>query len=605
MVSGKRYFTLLMIWAYLFPVTVRAQSYPAPISPIVQPMLDSIKKDLSLDARRKSQLTDSLFQICKQAGDICGQVKTRIAHAVYLDELGAPDSALTLLYWANRTLPANCDSTIMMAVFVNLTNVYLSLHELEKVDSVGHIALSYWNPNWTIRESRLAILNNVGIAQAMRGETDEATLSFRQAYNEAVADKNIVYIQKSLINLGTIKGMTEDYDSAYYFLSIAARNAREIEDLDNYLTLLINLANVNIERGKYIVAAKTLDSVYTIATAQKQTATTMMVQKARADLYSRKKDYKLAYQFITDYIDISEQYLNEERVKAVTEMMEKYESEKKARQIQQLEVDKLDSSLKNERLTNTRNRFLYMGIVGFLIALGIATRLQYVNRSRAAIQKEKDISEGLLLNILPAAVADELKAKGYAEAMQHDIATILFSDFKGFTTVSETLNAAELVEELNTCFKAFDHIMTKYGIEKIKTIGDAYMAAAGIPVNNTATALDAVYASLDMQDFIINRRLEKDKQNLPSFQMRIGLHTGSVVAGIVGVKKFQYDLWGDTVNIASRMESSGEVEQVNISEVTYQHLKDVPDLVFTPRGMIHAKGKGEMTMYFVSRAVSA
>ena len=265
-------------------------------------------------------------------------------------------------------------------------------------------------------------------------------------------------------------------------------------------------------------------------------------------------------------------------------------------------MDKLDATLKTERIANARNRYLYVGIFFLLGAIGIYTRLQYVHKSRTAIQKEKDISEGLLLNILPASVAEELKQKGYAEAMHFDISTILFSDFKGFTTISETLTAAQLVEEINVCFKAFDEIITKYGIEKIKTIGDSYMAAAGIPANNTASVSDTVHAAIEMQDFIMARIEERTQMQLPSFQMRIGLHTGPVVAGIVGVKKFQYDIWGDTVNIASRMESSGVVGKVNISETTYQHVKDNPGLEFTPRGKIAAKGKGEMEMYFVKMA---
>jgi class 3 adenylate cyclase len=588
-----------------FPINGHCQSSPTDIFTDIQSILDSVRFDTKLDAERKSQIVDSLFLECEKRGDKCSQVKIRSSQAIYLDEIGIPDSALTQLYWAIKTFQPTCDSTIMMSILVNLTNVYLSLSELEKVDSVGKLALAYWNPKWSSRESRLAILNNLGISQAIQDEPDEATKNFRIAYHEAIADKNINYIQKALINLGTIKGMSEDFDSAYYFLNIAAKNARDLEDVENYMGLLINMANVNTERGKYVEAEKTLDTVYKLALEQKHTEKLMKVQQSRADLFASINNYKKAYQFLDDYVRISEDYLNEERVKAVTEMMEKYESEKKARQIQELELDKLDATLKNERLTHARNRFLYVGIVVLLVAVGIATRLQYVHKSRAAIQKEKDISEGLLLNILPAAVADELKEKGFAEAMLHDVATILFSDFKGFTTLSEQLSAQELVQEINTCFKTFDHIMTKYGIEKIKTIGDSYMAAAGIPIDNTASVLDIVHAALDMQAFIISRKEERDATGLPSFQMRVGLHTGSVVAGIVGVKKFQYDLWGDTVNTASRMESSGEIDEVNISEATYLQVKDAPGLSFTPRGKIYAKGKGEMSMYFVSRQLSA
>ncbi|MBK8949820.1 MAG: adenylate/guanylate cyclase domain-containing protein [Flavobacteriales bacterium] len=177
--------------------------------------------------------------------------------------------------------------------------------------------------------------------------------------------------------------------------------------------------------------------------------------------------------------------------------------------------------------------------------------------------------------------------------------TVLFTDFKGFTAMSETLSPQELVRDLNECFSAFDRITEKYGIEKIKTIGDAYMAAGGLPTPNTTHATDAIKAAFEMRDFIAEGKARKVAGGLPYFEIRIGVHTGPVVAGIVGVKKFQYDIWGDTVNTASRMESSGEVGQVNISEATYALVKDATGLSFTPRGKVQAKGKGEMEMYFV------
>jgi len=245
------------------------------------------------------------------------------------------------------------------------------------------------------------------------------------------------------------------------------------------------------------------------------------------------------------------------------------------------------------------------------------------------LREEKQRSDDLLLNILPSAVAEELKNNGAAQAKHFDSATILFTDFKGFTEASEKLTPQELVEELNTCFKAFDHIITARGIEKIKTIGDAYMCAGGLPDPKTSSPADVVHAALEMQAFMTSRKTERDAQGLPAFEMRVGIHTGPVVAGIVGVKKFQYDIWGDTVNTASRMESSGEVGQVNISESTYALVKDAvagssllvdgpefpgsrattnqqpsstPAFSFTPRGKVQAKGKGEMEMFFVRRS---
>ncbi|RKE95242.1 adenylate/guanylate cyclase domain-containing protein [Ichthyenterobacterium magnum] len=288
-----------------------------------------------------------------------------------------------------------------------------------------------------------------------------------------------------------------------------------------------------------------------------------------------------------------------------------------AKKLQKLEFDKerLKDSLQNEeaklktemvhqaevrKKDKNKNLALATGLFFLLISGGLYSRYRFTKKAKAVIEKEKDRSENLLLNILPAEVAEELKEKGEAEAQDFEMVSILFSDFKGFTGMSEKMSAKDLVGNINECFKAFDATMEKYNIEKIKTIGDAYMAAGGLPMNSKTSVKDTVLAALDMQDFIIKLHKEKEAKGEHAFEMRVGIHTGPVVAGIVGVKKFQYDIWGDTVNTASRMESSGEVGKVNISENTYDYIKDEPEFTFESRGKIKAKGKGEVEMYFVS-----
>jgi adenylate cyclase len=268
------------------------------------------------------------------------------------------------------------------------------------------------------------------------------------------------------------------------------------------------------------------------------------------------------------------------------------------------ELLKMEMTHKEEVMNKdmTRNILFGSGLILLLLAIGLFSRWRHIKKSHDILSKEKDRSEKLLLNILPAEIAEELKSKGSADARDFDQASILFTDFKEFTQVSKKLSAKDLVAEINHCFKAFDGICGKYNIEKIKTIGDSYMAAGGIPVPNVESVKNTILAALEMAEFIVNRKIERESVGQIPFEMRTGIHTGTVVAGIVGVKKFQYDVWGDTVNTASRMESRGEVGQVNISQSTYDLLINDPDFVFESRGKIQAKGKGKIEMYFVKRA---
>jgi class 3 adenylate cyclase len=226
---------------------------------------------------------------------------------------------------------------------------------------------------------------------------------------------------------------------------------------------------------------------------------------------------------------------------------------------------------------------------------------QIINKKNEDLVRINEKTEALLANVLPKNTADELMAKGKATKTKYNFVTVLFSDIQGFTQIAEEMNPEVLIDELDKFFFHFDSVVEKYRIEKIKTIGDAYMCAGGIPEKNRTNPVEVILAALEMQEYMKNLKEASFVQGIKFWDIRIGIHTGTVIAGVVGHKKLSYDIWGDTVNIASRMESSGEAGKINISGATFEFVKDF--FICEYRGKMPVKYKGELDMYFVKEII--
>lgn len=223
--------------------------------------------------------------------------------------------------------------------------------------------------------------------------------------------------------------------------------------------------------------------------------------------------------------------------------------------------------------------------------------LRSTRRGKRLLDEEKKKSENLLLNILPFEIIEDLKKNGASTPKFYTSASVLFTDFVGFTQIAGNLEPETLVRELDNCFTYFDSVTRKYRLEKIKTIGDSYMACGGLPAENFTHPIDAVLAALEIQSFMTQMKEIKKQQKFPYWELRLGINTGPLIAAVIGEMKFAYDVFGDTVNTASRMESSGHIGKINISKHTYDFVERLFDCEY--RGEVEAKSKGLMDMYFV------
>lgn len=445
-------------------------------------------------------------------------------------------------------------------------------------------------------------LNNIGFIYRNQGDHHKALEYFQRSLKIKEKEGHKRGISGTLNNIGVIHKDQGNYRDALEYYTRSLNISKEIGDKS---LLTINLNSIGLIHQLQGNSPKALEYCKQGLTLAEETGALERQLNACQCLYDTYKSMEQGNEALVylEKMRVVEDSLNFEETTKMLQQME-FAKQVLSDSIDTAEKVRLVEDAHQEEVRQkNQNRNVAYGFGGLILLLAVSlySRLRFVRRSKANLQVEKDRSENLLLNILPADIAAELKAKGKADARDYETVSILFTDFKEFTQTSEKLSAQELVSEINICYEAFDQICVKHHIEKIKTIGDSYMAAGGLPVPSEDSVKNTVLAALEMQTYIINRKIELDTKDKLAFEMRVGIHTGPVVAGIVGIKKFQYDIWGDTVNTASRIESNGEAGKVNISRSTYDLLNDDLDLSFERRGKIETKGKGEIEMFFVSK----
>ncbi len=419
--------------------------------------------------------------------------------------------------------------------------------------------------------------------------------------------KELGYITESysvIGNLGRSYAGMGDYQKAEDHLLRAIELLEEAEYHDHVAAYQESLAELYSEQRQYekahAVAMRSLNK----AELQADKPQISKTSKILARLDSITGNYREAYDHLNQHMAYKDSMgmatvnmTRLERERAELQVLKQESELEKA----ELQVLKQESELELQALQQKRQRLaIWAGgitsLLLILIALGSYRRYRFIKKTNNIISQERDRSDGLLLNILPKQTAMELKNLGRVKAQRFDKVSVLFTDFKGFTSHAESMDPEKLVESIDYYFSHFDTIMDKYGLEKIKTVGDAYMCASGLPYPSDDHALRITEAALEIREFVEGAKKE-DSENHVRFDVRIGINSGPVVAGVVGTKKFAYDIWGDTVNIASRMESSSEVGKINISENTYEIIKDQFECQY--RGNIEVKNRGKLNMYFL------
>ena len=480
------------------------------------------------------------------------------------------------------------DRKAIGSVYNNIANIYTDMGNYDEALKNHLAAKKIREANGDKRGIAGSHLN-IGVIYFSQGNYAEALKNYFEAKKmyEELGDKNEVALAYN--HIGVVYKNQQKYDEALKNYFDALKIQEEVGDKEGIAVSYTNIGNAYLESGNANEARQWQKKGLQLAQeiGIKTTIQDSYLGLARTD--SALGNYKDAYAYHKMYIVYRDSIANKENTEKIVQQKMQYEFDKKETQ-SKAEQAVTKKELQKQRLV--RNGF----IIGFAIVLLFA--LLFL-RQRNKIKEEKKRSDELLLNILPDEVANEIKLSGRSNPKTFSMVTVMFTDFKDFTRISQNISGELLVAELDHCFSAFDKMLQNYKIEKIKTVGDAYLCASGLPVSSFTHATDMVNVAMEIRNFMLERKKEKESRGEIPFELRIGIHTGPVVAGIVGVKKYAYDIWGDAVNIAARMEQNSDAGKINISGTTYDLVKDKFKCIH--RGKIQAKNKGEIDMYFVEK----
>ncbi len=525
--------------------------------------------------------------------------------AVYmkqLDEAKALDYYLKSLTYAEKA----GDKLRIVTALINIGAVYG--HKKGSQDT----ALSYelralpLAEELTNKSAIVTISINIGEVYIEQKKFTDARRYFEKAL---MAADNGEDSAAAFNSIGKAYMKQRTFDRALEFHQRAYALAKKINDQTSVVQALKGLGRTDLAGGNYKSAVTNFKKAEIIAKEINVPNDLIDVYKDISEAFDSLRDNENAKIYQIKYANLKDTIYNDAVQKQLAGLKFNYDLQAKEGQITLLRKDNeiRESELKVQESELRRQKLARRGLIiglalAFILAIYIYSNYRKKAKMNRILDQQKDEIEGLLLNILPAEVAKELQTSGKATPRHYESVSVLFTDFKGFTALADKLPPAEVVKELNNCFMAFDNIVEKYGLEKIKTIGDSYMCAGGIPTYHKDHVCQMVKASLEMLGFIQKNNEERSKQGLPVWDIRVGIHVGPVVAGVVGKKKYAYDIWGSTVNIASRMESNGEPGMVNISAATYELIKH--RYACNHRGKIHAKNVGHMDMYFVTNEIT-